>query len=184
MPDEAEALALLALLLLHDSRREARVGADGALVLLEDQDRSRWSAARIEEGLRVLARARSLRRPGPYLLQAEIAARARAGGDRGGHRLAADRARSTPTWPRSRPRRWSSSTAPSPWRWRTGRRPGSRSSTGSTGSSATTSCTRRAPTCSAGSTGTTEAAAAYRAGARAGRKRDRAGVPGAAAARR
>jgi RNA polymerase sigma-70 factor (ECF subfamily) len=74
MPDEAEALALLALLLLQDSRREARVGGNGELVLLEDQDRSRWSPSRIEEGLRVLGRARSLRRPGPYLLQAEIAA--------------------------------------------------------------------------------------------------------------
>jgi RNA polymerase sigma-70 factor (ECF subfamily) len=80
MPDEAEALALLALLLLQDSRRDARVAEDGSLVLLEDQDRSRWSRVRIDEGLRVLARARSLRRPGPYLLQAEIAAvHARAG---------------------------------------------------------------------------------------------------------
>jgi RNA polymerase sigma-70 factor (ECF subfamily) len=74
MPDEAEALALLALLLLQDSRREARVGPDGGLVVLEEQDRSRWDRERIAEGLRVLARARSLRRPGPYLLQAEIAA--------------------------------------------------------------------------------------------------------------
>jgi RNA polymerase sigma-70 factor (ECF subfamily) len=74
MPDEAEALALLALLLLQDCRREARVGGNGELVLLEDQDRSQWNGSRIEEGLRVLGRARSLRRPGPYLLQAEIAA--------------------------------------------------------------------------------------------------------------
>jgi RNA polymerase sigma-70 factor (ECF subfamily) len=74
MPDEAEALALLALLLLHDSRRDARVAPNGSLVLLEDQDRTRWDRERIAEGLRVLARARSLRRPGPYLLQAEIAA--------------------------------------------------------------------------------------------------------------
>jgi RNA polymerase sigma-70 factor (ECF subfamily) len=74
MPDEAEALALLALLLLQDSRRDARVAEDGTLVLLEDQDRSQWDRGRIDEALRVLARARSLRRPGPYLLQAEIAA--------------------------------------------------------------------------------------------------------------
>jgi RNA polymerase sigma-70 factor (ECF subfamily) len=74
MPDEAEALALLALVLLQDSRRDARVAEDGSLVLLEDQDRSRWNRDRIDEGLRLLARARSLRRPGPYLLQAEIAA--------------------------------------------------------------------------------------------------------------
>src|SRR6187401_1187080 len=50
LPDEPEASALLALLLLHDARREARVGAAGELVLLDDQDRSRWDAARIAEG--------------------------------------------------------------------------------------------------------------------------------------
>jgi RNA polymerase sigma-70 factor, ECF subfamily len=74
MPDEAEVLGLLALLLLQDSRREARVGEDGDIVLLEDQDRSLWNRARIDEGLRVLDRAVSLRRPGPYQLQAAIAA--------------------------------------------------------------------------------------------------------------
>ena len=74
MPDEAEVLGLLALMLLQDSRRAARVGADGEIVLLEDQDRSLWSADRIGEGLRVLERAVSLRRPGPYQLQAAIAA--------------------------------------------------------------------------------------------------------------
>ena len=74
MPDEAEVLGLLALMLLQDSRRAARVGADGEIVLLEDQDRSLWSAERIGEGLRVLERAVSLRRPGPYQLQAAIAA--------------------------------------------------------------------------------------------------------------
>jgi RNA polymerase sigma-70 factor, ECF subfamily len=74
MPDEPEALGLLALLLLHDSRREARHGPDGELILLEDQDRSLWDRARIDEGLRVLARAYALRRPGPYQLQAAIAA--------------------------------------------------------------------------------------------------------------
>jgi RNA polymerase sigma-70 factor (ECF subfamily) len=74
MPDEPEALGLLALLLLQDSRRDARRDADGELVLLEDQDRSLWDTARIEEGLRVLERAYALRRPGPYQLQAAIAA--------------------------------------------------------------------------------------------------------------
>jgi RNA polymerase sigma-70 factor, ECF subfamily len=74
MPDESEALGLLALMLLHDARREARIGPDGELVLLEDQDRSRWDAGRIEEGRRVLERALSRRRPGPYQLQAAIAA--------------------------------------------------------------------------------------------------------------
>jgi RNA polymerase sigma-70 factor (ECF subfamily) len=74
MPDEPEVLGLLALMLLQDSRRAARLGADGELVLLEDQDRSLWDGARIDEGLRVLERAAALRAPGPYQLQAAIAA--------------------------------------------------------------------------------------------------------------
>src|SRR5262249_22613553 len=74
MPDEAEVLGLLALLLLQDSRRDARTSPDGELVLLEDQGRALWNRARIEEGLRVLERALSLRSPGPYQLQAAIAA--------------------------------------------------------------------------------------------------------------
>jgi RNA polymerase sigma-70 factor (ECF subfamily) len=74
MPDEAEVFGLLALMLLQDSRRSARSGEDGEIVLLEDQDRTLWDTGRIEEGLRVLDRAVSLRRPGPYQLQAAIAA--------------------------------------------------------------------------------------------------------------
>jgi RNA polymerase sigma-70 factor (ECF subfamily) len=74
MPDEAEVLGLLALMLFHDSRREARTAAAGELVLLEDQDRTRWNRQKIEEGGRVLERALALRRPGPYQLQAAIAA--------------------------------------------------------------------------------------------------------------
>ena len=74
MPDEPEALGLLALMLLQDSRRVARTGPDGELVLLEDQDRALWNRDRIDEGLRVLERAVSLRRAGPYQLQAAIAA--------------------------------------------------------------------------------------------------------------
>jgi RNA polymerase sigma-70 factor, ECF subfamily len=74
MPDEAEVFGVLALMLLQDSRRAARIGDDGEIVLLEDQDRSLWNEARIAEGLRVLDRAVSLRRPGPYQLQAAIAA--------------------------------------------------------------------------------------------------------------
>ena len=74
MPDEAEALGLLALMLLHDARRDARVGPDGEIVLLADQDRTRWNRARIDEGTRVLERALSHRRPGTYQLQAAIAA--------------------------------------------------------------------------------------------------------------
>jgi RNA polymerase sigma-70 factor (ECF subfamily) len=74
MPDEPEALGLLALMLLQDSRRDARVTRDGELVLLDEQDRSLWNVARIEEGLRVLDRVLARRRPGPYQLQAAIAA--------------------------------------------------------------------------------------------------------------
>jgi RNA polymerase sigma-70 factor (ECF subfamily) len=74
MPDEPEALGLLALMLFADSRRHARIGADGALVLLPDQDRRRWDVARIAEGRRVLDAAVRLRRPGPYQLHAAIAA--------------------------------------------------------------------------------------------------------------
>lgn len=74
MPDEPEALGLLALLLLQDSRRAARVGPAGELVLLADQDRRLWDADEIDEGLRMLERARQRRSPGPYQLQAAIAA--------------------------------------------------------------------------------------------------------------
>jgi RNA polymerase sigma-70 factor, ECF subfamily len=74
MPDEPEALGLLALMLLHDARREARTAADGSIVLIADQDRDRWSRQRIDEGTRMLERALSHRRPGPYQLQAAIAA--------------------------------------------------------------------------------------------------------------
>jgi len=74
MPDEAEVLGLLALILLQDSRRAARVSGGGEIVLLEDQDRTLWDPGRIDEGLRVLERAVLLRRPGPYQLQAAIAA--------------------------------------------------------------------------------------------------------------
>jgi RNA polymerase sigma-70 factor (ECF subfamily) len=74
MPDEPEALGLLALLLLQDSRRSARIDADGDLVLLENQDRTRWDHGEIEEGLAVLDRAIRRRQPGPYQVQAAIAA--------------------------------------------------------------------------------------------------------------
>ena len=74
LPDEAESLGLLALLLLHDARRGSRVDADGALVLLEDQDRSTWDHDLIERGTTLLERAGALGRPGPFQLQAAIAA--------------------------------------------------------------------------------------------------------------
>lgn len=74
MPDEPEAIGLLALMLLHDARRDARTSADGALVLLEDQDRSRWNRDQIREGSALVERALRMRRAGPYQLQAAIAA--------------------------------------------------------------------------------------------------------------
>jgi RNA polymerase sigma-70 factor (ECF subfamily) len=73
MPDEAEAAGLLALMLFHESRRETRVDADGDLVTLADQDRSRWDRAMIDEGIAVLDTAFDLGRPGVYQLQAAIA---------------------------------------------------------------------------------------------------------------
>ena len=74
MPGEPEVLGLLALMLFHDARRETRSGPAGELVLLEDQDRSRWDAARIGEGRATLDRAMRMRRVGQYQLQAAIAA--------------------------------------------------------------------------------------------------------------
>jgi RNA polymerase sigma-70 factor (ECF subfamily) len=73
LPDEPEALGLLALMLLHDARREARVGSAGELILLEDQDRGRWDATRIEEGQALIGEALGMGRPGPYQVQAAIA---------------------------------------------------------------------------------------------------------------
>ncbi len=74
MPDEPEVAGLLALLLLTDARREARTSDTGELVLLGDQDRGRWDAAKIAEGTAILERALRLGRPGPYQLHAAIAA--------------------------------------------------------------------------------------------------------------
>jgi RNA polymerase sigma-70 factor, ECF subfamily len=74
MPDEPEALGLLSLMLLQDSRRAARLDRAGELVTLEDQDRNLWDREAIDEGCRVLDRAVRLKRPGPYQLQAAIAA--------------------------------------------------------------------------------------------------------------
>ncbi|HXW10871.1 MAG TPA: RNA polymerase sigma factor, partial [Steroidobacteraceae bacterium] len=71
---EPEAMGLLALMLLHDSRRLTRTGTDGEIVLLADQDRSRWDHAQIAEGTRWVERALATRRIGPYTLQAAIAA--------------------------------------------------------------------------------------------------------------
>src|SRR5579884_1038212 len=69
-----EAAGLLALLLLHDSRRKARVGPEGELILLEKQDRSLWNQDEIREGIAILERTLRARRPGPYQVQAAISA--------------------------------------------------------------------------------------------------------------
>jgi RNA polymerase sigma-70 factor (ECF subfamily) len=74
LPDEPEARGLLALMLLHDARRDARVSASGELILLDDQDRGRWDVGRIAEGRTLVEGALAERRPGAYQLQAAIAA--------------------------------------------------------------------------------------------------------------
>jgi RNA polymerase sigma-70 factor (ECF subfamily) len=74
MPASAEAHGLLALMLLHDARRAARLDAAGNLVLLEDQDRSRWDREKISEGTAALDEALRLGAPGPYQVQAAISA--------------------------------------------------------------------------------------------------------------
>ncbi|MCA9924302.1 MAG: hypothetical protein KC421_18120, partial [Anaerolineales bacterium] len=74
LQENAEALGLLALMLLHDARRLARTGDDGELVLLEAQNRSQWNKAQIEAGTAVLEKALHMRKPGPYQIQAAIAA--------------------------------------------------------------------------------------------------------------
>jgi RNA polymerase sigma-70 factor (ECF subfamily) len=72
LPDEPEVTGLLALLLLVDSRRAARVGPDGELVLLADQDRDRWDRSLIAEGQELVRRCLRRNRPGPYQIQAAI----------------------------------------------------------------------------------------------------------------
>ena len=72
MPDEPEALGLLGLMLLTESRRDARTTASGELVRLADQDRGRWNQAQIDEGQALVRRCLRIGRPGPYQLQAAI----------------------------------------------------------------------------------------------------------------
>ena len=74
MPDEPEVAGLLALMLLHDSRQDARVSKEGEPVLLDDQDRSMWDSAKIEEGVALTERYRRTTDAGPYRLQAAAAA--------------------------------------------------------------------------------------------------------------
>ena len=74
LPRETEVWGLIALMLLHDARREARTGPDGDIVLLEEQDRKRWNSAQIQEGLALVESALRSGPPGPYSVQAAIAA--------------------------------------------------------------------------------------------------------------
>jgi predicted RNA polymerase sigma factor len=74
LPDNAEAAGLLSLMLLTDARRPARTGPDGSLIPMAEQDRSLWNSAYIKEGVTLITKALTQRRPGPYQLQAAIAA--------------------------------------------------------------------------------------------------------------
>jgi RNA polymerase sigma-70 factor (ECF subfamily) len=74
LPESAEARGLLALMLLHDSRRETRLDAAGDLVVLADQDRTRWDQVKIDEGIAILESAMGLLNSGPYQVQAAISA--------------------------------------------------------------------------------------------------------------
>jgi RNA polymerase sigma-70 factor (ECF subfamily) len=74
LPDEPEVLGLLSLMLLQDSRRESRIDEKGDLILLEHQERSNWNQQEIQEGIALVVRALKLRNPGPYQIQAAIAA--------------------------------------------------------------------------------------------------------------
>jgi hypothetical protein len=137
MPDESEALGLYALLHAHDARREARIDATGALVLLDDQDRTRWDQRAIAQAARLTTRALRLGPPGRYVLPTPAGSASPP---------------VTATWPRSRPIRSSSSTAPwrsrrpetSPVAWRASTRSRPRWT-------ATTTSTLRAQTCFAAS---------------------------------
>ena len=74
MPDEPENIGLVALMHLHHSRRDTRVSPDGTLITLDEQDRSRWDRDDIATGAELVTRALNMRRPGPYQIQAAIAA--------------------------------------------------------------------------------------------------------------
>ena len=90
-PAEPEIMGLTALMLLQHARTPARFDADGSIVLLEDQDRTLWNRAMIAEGLALIDKAMRHRRPGPYQVQAAIAALHARAARRAGHRLGRDR---------------------------------------------------------------------------------------------
>ena len=123
MPDEPEVLGLLALLLLTEARRPARTAADGSLVLLADQDRSRWDRALIAEGQALVRACLRRNQPGPYQIQAADQRRAqRRRRPRPTPTGARSSSSTTSCW-RSRRRRWWPSTGPSRWPRSTDRRP-------------------------------------------------------------
>ena len=107
-------MGLTALLLLQHARAPARFDADGAIVLLEDQDRGLWNRAMIAEGLALIDKAMRHRRPGPYQVQAAIAALHARAARRRGHRLGARSTCSMPRWSSCSPRPSSRSTGRSP----------------------------------------------------------------------
>ena len=107
MPDEPEVLGLLALMLFQDSRRAARVDGAGDLVTLEDQDRTRWDRREIGEGAGLVEAALRSGRPGPYQLQAAIAACHATAPDAAGTDWA-EIVLLYGSWPPWCPRRWSS----------------------------------------------------------------------------
>ena len=124
---EPEAIGLLALMLLHESRRAARTTPHGELVLLDEQDRTLVEARADRRRHRAGANARSAsRRFGPYTLQAAIAAVHADAPTRRRHRLGARSSASTTCCCAPSPRRWSSSIARSRWRCATAPRPASR----------------------------------------------------------
>ena len=157
LPDP-EAVGLLALMLLQESRRRARATPDGDIVLLEDQDRSPWDAGLIAEGRALVERALGTRRFGPYTAPGGHRRRPRRRPDRRGHRLAADRG-AVRRPPRDQPvagggaePRGGGGDA----RRAGGRaRPDRRASSAAATSAPTTSPTPPAPTCSAGWAGAT-----------------------------
>ena len=165
LPAEREVAGLLALMLLIHARRDARTGPDGELVLLDDQDRGRWDRAMIAEGRDLVVAALTGGPPGPYGVQAAIAALHDEAADVATHRLAADRGALRRAARARRRRRWSRSTGRPRSRCATARRPAWRCSTSwptSRGCAATTRTRRPGPTCCTGSAGYAEAAAAYR----------------------
>ena len=106
MPDEPEVMGLLALVLLIESRRAARTGPGGDLVLLADQDRRRWDRGLIAEGQAIVRACLRRNQPGPYQIQAAINAVHSDAATAAEHRLAPDPGPLRPAACWSRPRRW------------------------------------------------------------------------------